>query len=184
MAYCTTKPCLKLILSPWPFSNPGKLRDHNCEEKRPIKSLLGEGIWHKLQIHCIEILQYIITRILDPHLTDSVETEIGFRSLAGEVIHKSTTVALSHIGRCVHLSVQLSRYFLHTYLGFYFQELQQFLVFCSSSLCHQHLIVGNSYHRAESLEGSWSHLPVASMAGSSLTPSCFTLGSVQWQTEA
>ena len=118
---------------------------------------------------------------MNPRLPVSVETEIGFRSLAGEVIHKSTTGALSRVDRCVHLSVQLSRYFLHTYLGFSFQELQQFLVFCLSSLCRQHLIVGNSYHRAESLGGSWSHLPVASMAGSSLSPSRFSLGSVQQQ---
>lgn len=82
------------------------------------------------------------------------------------------------------IDVSISQFRFHvtscvlTYLGFYFQELQQFLVFCSSSLCCQHLIVGTSYLRAESLGGSWSHLPVASMAGSSLTLSCFSLGSV------
>ena len=93
MAYCTTKTCLKLI--PWPFSNPGKLCDDNCEENWPIKSLLGQGMWQKLQIHCIEFLQCKMTRILNPRLSVHVDTRTGFRSAAGEVTHKCATVALS-----------------------------------------------------------------------------------------
>lgn len=126
-AYCTTKPCLKLILHPQPFCKPGKLHDYSGEEKGSIRSPSRQGIWRKLKIHCIEIVQGIIARILNPCPPDSLGKGTGFGvSLVRSSISWSEESSLFHVDGCVHLPVQLSHYFLHTYLGFIFRSCSSF----------------------------------------------------------
>lgn len=68
------------------------------------------------------------------------------------------------------MSISQFRFHFGVTWDFIFRNSSSFWFSANLLCCLQHLFVGNSYHRAESLEGSWSHLSVTFMAASSPYP--------------